>query len=128
VVDPNTKIGRTREAVVGVDHQLAGNLHVNVDYTYRYNDLGTQSYNFGFQPGTAGFNTQTALWVQQTQTDPNTGVSAPYYVVCAGCVLGQPAVGGPTTITATTLQYSTFNGASVTVTKRLSNRWQGNVS
>jgi hypothetical protein len=121
-LDPNLTLNRTREEVLGVDHQLAGNLHASVDYTHRYTDLGSASYIVGTQPGAAGFPAQN-LWVQETFTDPQTGISAPYFVTCAGCVL---PTGG--LFTTNSLTYQTFNGASVTLTKRLSNRWQGNVS
>ena len=50
-VDPNLQIGRTREAVVGIDHQLAGNLHASVDYAHRYTDFGSAQYVIGTQPG-----------------------------------------------------------------------------
>jgi len=122
-VDPNLEIGRTREAVIGGDHQLAANLHVSVDYTYRKIDRGSQNYILGTQPGTAGFPVDN-LWVGPfNYTDPATGITAPYFTACAGCVL-------PTgnTIAVTSPQYETYKGASVTLTKRLSNRWQGNIS
>jgi hypothetical protein len=122
-IDPNLQIGRTREEVLGGDHQLAGNLHVSVDYTHRHIDRGSQSYIIGVQPGQAGFPVSN-LWVGPfTYTDPATGIAAPYFTACAGCVL-------PTgnTISATSLRFQTYNGTSVTLTKRLSNRWQGNVS
>jgi hypothetical protein len=122
-IDPNLQIGRTREEVLGADHQLAGNLHVSVDYTHRYIDRGSQDYVIGVQPGQPGFPVSN-LWAGPfTFTDPATGISAPYFVTCAGCTL-------PTgnSISATSLQYQTYNGASVTLTKRLSNRWQGNIS
>jgi len=75
------------------------------------------------QPGQPGLPVSN-LWVGPfTYTDPATGISAPYFTACAGCVL-------PTgnTIAATSLQFQTYNGVSVTLTKRLSNRWQGNIS
>ena len=57
---------------------------------------------------------------QLTYTDPTTGISAPYYVVCQGCV--RPS--GLATIAVTTPNYQTYNGVDFTVTKRFSNRWQ----
>jgi len=122
-VDPNLKLARTREVVAGIDHQLAGNLHASVDYTHRYTDLGSAQYVIGTQPGTAGFPSSN-MWVGPFNfTDPRTGITAPYFTLCAGCTLPQD-----NEITATTNAYQTYNGASVTVTKRLSKRWQGNVS
>src|SRR4029077_9422271 len=104
-IDPNLQIGRTREEVVGGDHQLAGNLHVSVDYTHRHIDRGSQSYIIGVQPGQPGFPVSN-LWVGPfNYTDPATGITAPYFTACAGCVL-------PTgnTISATSLRFQTYNG------------------
>jgi hypothetical protein len=123
VVDPNLQLQRTREAVAGLDHQLAGNLHVSVDYTHRKTDRGSAQYVIGTQPGAAGFPSSN-MWVGPfNYTDPRSGVTAPYFTLCAGCTLPQD-----NEITATTNAFQTYNGTSVTVTKRLSNRWQGNVS
>jgi hypothetical protein len=106
-----------------MDHQLAGNLHASVDFTHRYNDFGSTGYILGTQPGTAAFPLSN-LWVGPfNYTDPNTGITAPYFVACAGCTIPSG-----NSITSTSLQYQTYNGASVTLTKRLSNRWQGNIS
>jgi hypothetical protein len=122
-IDPDLKLNRTRETVIGADHQVARDLHVAVDYTHRYTDLGATPYIFGTQPGTAAFPISN-LWVGPfTFTDPQTGISAPYFVVCAGC-----EVPDGSTITSTSLTHQTYNGASVTLTKRLSHRWQGNIS
>ncbi len=107
-IDPNQKLGRTREAVVGIDHQLAGNLHVSLDFTHRYSDFGSTGYILGTQPGAAGFPLSN-LWVGPfTYTDPNTGVSAPYFVQCAGCT--EPA---GNSITSTSLQCPDVRSARV---------------
>src|SRR5262249_52352982 len=55
-----------------------------------------------------------------TFTDAQTGITAPYF-------LANPNVVFPTgsTISTTTQAYATYKGASVSITKRLSNRWQG---
>jgi hypothetical protein len=127
-IDPNLELARVREAVVGVDHQIAGNLHADVDYTYRYEDLGSQSYTIGLQPGGSNFPA-SQFWVGPfTYTDPGTGTSAPYFVAEPNTTLKVPSNPNGTTETSTSLAYQTYNGVSVTVTKRLSNRWQGNVS
>jgi hypothetical protein len=51
IVDPSANIGRAREGVVGVQHELISNLAVGVDYIYRKYDRGTTTYTIGFQPG-----------------------------------------------------------------------------
>jgi hypothetical protein len=129
-IDPDLKLARTREVVVGLDHQLAGNLHANVDYTYRKYDLGTRSFINGVGgnglttvPGGSAFPADS-LWTGPFfYTDPGTGISAPYYTAVANVVFPTGA-----TVTSTDQQFQTYKGASLTVTKRLSNRWQGNVS
>jgi hypothetical protein len=119
IVDPNAKIGRTREAVVGVQHELIPNLAVGVDYIYRKYDRGTTTYVIGTQPGTAGFPVSQIYVGPLTYTDPVTGLSAPYYVVCDGCT--RPTGGS---IAVTNPNYRTYSGVDITATKRYSNRWQ----
>jgi Carboxypeptidase regulatory-like domain len=123
-VDPSAKIARTREAIVGVQHELIPNLAVGVDYVYRKYDNGTASYTIGFQPGAASFPLSQIYTGPLTYTDATTGKTAPYYVVCDGCA--RPS--GIGTITMTNLGYSVYNGVILTVNKRYSNRWQLNSS
>jgi hypothetical protein len=136
VVDPNVQIGRTREGIIGVDHEIASNIHVAVDFIDRYYDRGTTTYNIGYQPG-CDTSTQwpcTGVGFPQSQlytgplfyTDATSGKTAPYYVVCQGCTRPSGAAG--TTITGTNLGYSTFKGATVSLQRRLVNRWQAQAS
>ena len=53
-VDPSAELGRTREAIVGIQHELISNLAVGVDYIYRKYDKGTATYTQGYQPGAPG--------------------------------------------------------------------------
>jgi hypothetical protein len=119
IVDPSAQIGRTREAIVGMQHELIANLAVGVDFIYRKYDRGTTTYTIGFQPG-AGYSALTALYVPQTYTDPVTGLSARYYTVCDGC--SRPS--GLGSITLTNPNYQTYTGLDLTANKRFSNRWQ----
>jgi hypothetical protein len=119
IVDPSAKIGRTREAIVGMQHELIPNLAVGVDFIYRKYDRGTTTYTIGFQPG-AAYNALTALYVPQTYTDPVTGLSAKYYTVCDGC--SRPS--GLGSITLTNPNYQIYRGVDLTANKRFSNRWQ----
>jgi hypothetical protein len=123
IVDPSAQIGRTREAVVGFQHELIANLAVGVDYIYRKYDRGTTTYTIGFQPGGPN-GSLTALYVPATYTDPVTGLSAPYFQVCAGC--SRPS--GVGSITVTNPNYRTYSGVDITATKRYSNRWQMSTS
>jgi Carboxypeptidase regulatory-like domain len=119
IVDPSAKIRRTREAIVGMQHELIPNLAVAVDFIYRKYDRGTTTYVIGFQPGGPN-GSLTAIYVPQTYVDPVTGLSARYYTVCDGC--SRPS--GVGNITVTSPNYQTYKGVDITATKRFSNRWQ----
>jgi hypothetical protein len=121
IVDPSARIGRTREGIVGMQHELMANFAVAVDYIYRKYDRGTTTYTVGFQPGAAGYPL-SQIYVQQPggYTDPITGITAPYYVVCQGCM--RPS--GAAQITMTNPDYRIYHGVDITATKRYSNRWQ----
>jgi hypothetical protein len=123
-VDPSAKIGRTREGIVGFQHELVQNLAVGVDFIYRKYDRGTANYSQGFQPGTPGFDQIRALYQPATYTDPVTGLSAQYYFVCSGC--SRPS--GVGTITLTNPNYQTYTGVDLTMNKRFSNRWQAAIA
>jgi hypothetical protein len=123
VIDPDSKIGRTRESIVGVDHEILPNMHVAVDYIHRYNDRGTTTYINGYQPGAPGYPISALYTDRQIFTDPVTGISAPYYTICQGCT--RPT---GTNITVTNPQWTTYNGVTIAVGKRLSHRWQVNGS
>ncbi len=123
-VDPNAKIGRTREFITGVQHELIANLAVGVDYVYRNYDNGTAAYTAGYQPGSSQFPLSQIYVGPQTYTDPVTGVSAPYYQICNGCV--RPS--GIGSITVTNLSHQTYQAVIPTLNKRFSNRWQMNAS
>lgn len=124
LVDESAKIARTREVVVGIQHELIANLAVGVDYIYRKYDRGTAGYSVGYQPGSG--NNLASLYnpTVQTYTDPVSGLSAPYYITCTGCV--RPS--GLASITMTSAAYQVYNGVDFTVTKRFSNKWQANVA
>ncbi|MEI6243911.1 MAG: carboxypeptidase regulatory-like domain-containing protein [Acidobacteriota bacterium] len=124
LVDPSAKIARTREVVAGVQHELIANLAVGVDYIYRKYDRGTANFSVGYQPGSG--NNLASLYnpTVQTYTDPVTGLSAPYFITCTGCV--RPS--GLSTITLTNPGYQIYHGVDFTVTKRFSNKWQANVA
>jgi hypothetical protein len=119
IVDPSAKIGRTREAIVGMQHELIDNLAVGVDVIYRKYDRGTTTYTIGFQPGAPGFPL-SQIYRQVVHTDPDTGLTANYYVVCDGCA--RPS--GVGSITMTNPNYQIYKGVDLTATKRFSNRWQ----
>jgi hypothetical protein len=123
-VDEATKIARTREAVVGISHELVPNLAVGVDYIYRRFDHGLAAFTVGFQPGAAGFPLSQIYTGPLSYTDPITGHTGTYYVVREG--MSRPSGAG--TITMTDRRYSTYSGVDFTLTKRYSDRWQANVA
>lgn len=121
IVDPSAKIGRTREAIVGMQHELIPNLAVAVDFIYRKYDRGTTTYTIGYQPGAPGYPLSNIYVRSATPyADATTGKSAPYYVICDGCV--RPS--GIGNITMTNPDYQIYRGVDITATKRFSNRWQ----
>jgi len=123
-VDPSAKIGRTREFITGLQHELIPNLAVGVEYVYRKYDRGTRSYTIGYQPGAPGYPI-SALYTGPLQyTDPVTGVTAPYYQLCATCT--RPS--GVGSIAMTDPNYQLYSGLTGTVNKRFSNKWQLNGS
>jgi Carboxypeptidase regulatory-like domain len=121
IVDSSAKIGRTREAIVGMQHELIPNLAVAVDFIYRKYDRGTTNYTIGYQPGGPN-GSLTNLYVKAAlpYSDPVTGKSAPYYVICDGCV--RPS--GLGNITVTNPNWQIYKGVDITATKRFSNKWQ----
>ncbi|MBP6716466.1 MAG: hypothetical protein KA205_06360, partial [Acidobacteria bacterium] len=123
LVDPSAKIGRTREFVGGIQHELIANLAVGVDYIYRKYDRGTRSFTVGYEPG-SGKNLADLYVAATPYVDSVTGLTAPYYVVCTGCQ--RPS--GLGTITMTDPAYSVYHGVDITMNKRFSNRWQGSVA
>ena len=123
-VDPSAKIGRTREFIAGMQHELMPNLAVGVEYVYRRYDRGTTGYTLGYQPGAPGYPLSSIYTERLIWTDPVTGLSAPYYVPCEGCY--RPT--GLGTITMTSPNYQVYQGVITTITKRFSNRWQMNGS
>jgi hypothetical protein len=122
IVDPSAQIGRTREGVVGIQHELISNLAVGVDFIYRKYDRGTTTYAIGFTPG-PGYDALRAIYLPATYTDPITGLNAKYYYVCDSC--SRPSGGN---ITLTNPNYQIYKGVDFTVNKRYSNRWQAAVA
>jgi hypothetical protein len=129
-VDESTRIGRTREAIAGVQHELIANLAISADYVYRNYDRGTAGYPVGQQPGcessatmpcvSPGYPVSAMYTVVNYYTDPVTGTTAPYYTATPGVVLTT----GLSTITMTSQNYSVYHGVILQATKRFSDKWQ----
>jgi hypothetical protein len=123
IVDPSAKLARTREGVIGAQHELIPNLAVGVDFIYRKYDHGTGTYTIGYQPGGPN-GSLSALYVPASYTDPHTGLTAIYYQICQGCT--RPSGLGQIVVTNT--NYQVYKGVDLTATKRYSNRWQAAVA
>ena len=140
----DVKIGRTREFITGVQHELVPDLAVGVEYVFRRYDRGTANYTQGFEPGAAGFPISQIYDAPLTRTDPVTGYTAPYYVVrttgaCpiaslqapngpGGVLRGCMRPSGVGSITVTRLSYEDYHGVNFTATKRFSSKWQMNAA
>jgi len=124
LVSDDAKLARTREITAGFSHELIANLAVGADYIYRRYDRGTVAYILGYEPGAAGFPATSVFnTTPLIHTDTATGKAAPYYTVQQGL---SRAVGQ--TVTATNLQYQTYQGVDLTLNKRYSDKWQLNVA
>ena len=120
IVDPSAKIGRTREAIVGMQHELIPNLAVGVDYIYRKYDRGTTTYTIGYQPGAPGFPL-SAIYVP---ADLHRSGHRPERALLHGLRDGCSRPSGLGNITVTNPNYQIYKGVDLTATKRFSNRWQ----
>lgn len=116
-VDPDIKNDRTRELIVGVDHQLAGNLAVGGSYIWRkYDDfnrediLGFSSADMRAVEFTPTCTVADARCETITYFEPSFPVPAPYLV------------------TNTLDRYRDFNGVELTAMKRYSDRWSASFS
>jgi len=123
-VDPSAKIGRTREFITGLQHELIPNLAVGAEYVYRKYDRGTSNFGIGYEPGAPGYPLSQLYVGPSYYTDAVTGITAPYYTVCQGCT--RPS--GLGNITLTNPNYQVYHGLVTTVNKRFSNKWQMNGS
>ncbi|MEX2271076.1 MAG: carboxypeptidase regulatory-like domain-containing protein, partial [Vicinamibacterales bacterium] len=122
LVDPDTELARTREVVAGVQHELIPNLAVGVDYIFRQYDNGTGTFTLGYQPGGPHFPASQLYVGPLTYTDPISGISAPYFEICQGCM--RPS--GVGDIITTSPDWGNYNGVDLALNKRYSDRWQAN--
>ena len=124
LVSDDAKLARTREFTTGISHELISNLAIGADYIYRRFDHGTRAYPLGYEPGAAGFPVSSIYnTTPNVHTDSVTGKTATYYTVQQG--LTRPT---GLTVTATDLDYQTYQGVDLTLNKRYSDKWQLNVA
>jgi hypothetical protein len=119
-VDPDITNDRTREVIVGVDHELARNFAVSAMYIYRKLD--------GFQI-TERQGLVNADFVERTATLPcgNALCGAPQYTV--NYFELRPGLTQPSATFLTNQDaWRTFNGVELSARKRFSDRWMLNTS
>lgn len=124
IVSDDAELARTREFTVGISHELIANLAVGADYIYRRYDRGTANYTRGFEPGAPGFPLSQIYTGPLVHTDPVTGQTANYYVIKPGA--SRPS--GLGDVTATNLDFQTYQGVDLVLNKRYSDRWQANIA
>jgi hypothetical protein len=142
-VDSSAKLGRTREATVGLSHELFANFAAGAEFIYRRYDNGTANYTYGYHAGTPEFPLSQIYEGPFTHFDEDSGLSAPYYQVIssgpcpiaslqavnsAGAQIGCIRPNGLPTITMTRLSYESYKGVDITLNKRYSDRWMMNMA
>jgi len=119
-IDDDLIAQKTDEIVVGVDHELMPNFAVGVAYTYRHYDDFYHSVRFDQATGSILTPADYVLNHYNEGTLPDgTPFSAPVYSI----VGGRSAVPPGFIFTNRPNYTQEFNGAELTVTKRLSNGW-----
>jgi hypothetical protein len=120
-VDPNVKNDRTREFIVGIDHELMRNFAIGASYIWRKYDqfAWNDTLNFGSED-----------WVPRTFTPSATRCPDDQGARCPAITYFQPAlpIPAPFIYTNTPDRYRNYNGFELVATKRYSNNWMGIVS
>jgi len=119
-VDPNLKNDRTREFIVGVDHEIGRGVAAGVNYIWRKYD------QFSWTPAN-GIPTDGSAYSQTTFTpDPST---CPAGASCPTVTYFTPTVNiGSVTTLMNQSFWRDFNGVEVTARKRMANHWMMNTS
>ncbi len=116
-VDPDINNDRTREVIVGFDHQLTGNFAVGASYIWRkYDDFNRQDI--------LGFSSADMRAVSLTPTCTIADAR------CETITYYEPTfqVPAPFLRTNTLDRYRDYNGVELTATKRPSDRWAASFS
>lgn len=112
-VDPDIRNDRTREAIIGFDHQLFGDIAFGASYIWRkYDDFN--------------FDDRIGFGVADMRAVTFTPASCPAGARCETVTYYEPTRQVPTAyiVRNTPDQYRDFNGLELTVQKRMSHRWQ----
>jgi len=115
-VDPNLRNDRTREVIVGVDHEIIHGFGASFNYIWRKYDrfAWNDTLNFGSADYAAVTYTPSAS-------------SCPSGADCATVTYYQPTVPIPAAYVYTNQpdRWRNFNGVELVLTKRYANRWMG---
>jgi hypothetical protein len=116
-IDPDIKADRTREFIVGVDHELMPNFAVGASYIWRKYDRFQWNDRVGLS---------SADYVARTFTPTCTAPNAR----CETVTYYEPAIPIPAAYIYTNIpdMYRDYNGFELVATKRYSDRWQATVS
>lgn len=115
-VDPNVKNNRTREFIVGIDHELVPNVGIGANYIWRKYDrfAWDDTLNFGSEH-----------YVARTFTPAASACPAAQDARCPTVTYYEPtiAIPAPYVYTNQPDRHRDYNGFELTLNKRLSNRW-----
>jgi hypothetical protein len=115
-VDPNLKNNRTREFIVGIDHELVPNVGIGANYIWRKYDrfAWDDTLNFGSEH-----------YVARTFTPLASACPAAQDARCPTVTYYEPtiAIPAPYLYTNQPDRHRDYNGFELTLNKRLSNRW-----
>jgi hypothetical protein len=116
-VDPDVKNDRTREFIIGLDHELARNLAVSGNYIYR-------KYDRFFWNDRDNF---TSADYRAVTFPPTCSVAG---ARCETVTYFEPTIPIPGTFLYTNVpdRYRNYNGIELVLSKRYSDRWMGTFS
>jgi len=132
----NWKYSLTHEVSVGIDREIKKDFGVGLNFTWKR--MGRFSWNRSYYPSTGHIRNKNDYVVggtiPDTLTDPDTGANwdpgesagLPWYVLASG------ADTAPTSYTweenMSSGRYNIFMGGELVFTKRLTNKWMGNLA
>ena len=122
-VDPNIKNDRTREFIVGVDHELIRNLAVGASYIWRKYD----QFAWRYRGNRDRLNFSSADYVARTFT-PTCTVSGARCETVTYLRAHEGDSGARTSLTNIPDRWRDYQGMEFVLTKRYANRWMGSFS
>lgn len=120
-VDPDVKNDRTREFIIGVQHELARNLGVEFNYIWRKYDQFAWNDTLNFS---------SSDWVARQFTPSQASCPSSQDARCPTITVYDPAFPIPSAYVYTNQpgRWRGYNGVELSLNKRYSDRWMGYVS